>query len=208
MGRTYYLRVHSLLDISSDLHVVTTSRGTKILETGDLVGETDTTGAVNAAGHGSLDQRSQILVLDGTLADNLGETTAIRTVADGLILEITLSSLVANGAVEGMVSQKEFHDTLTGLLDEVGVGLDLHSRHDGEGARGDRLGGLFDLDQAHSAVSGDGETLVVTETGDVNTGLLASLNNGRSGLNLDSLAIHENLDLVLDGSRGAEVAGG
>jgi hypothetical protein len=203
-----YLRVHGLLNISSDLHVVTASRGTEILETGNLVGETDATGAVNATGHGGLDQRSQILVLDGTLANNLGETATIRTVTDGLILEITLSSLVANGAVKGMVGQKELHDSLTGLLDQGGVGFDLHSRHDGESTRGDGLGGLFDLNQAHSAVSGDGKTLVVTETGDVNASLLASLDNGRSSLDLDRLAIHENLDLVLDGSRGAEVAGG
>jgi hypothetical protein len=107
-----------------------------------------------------------------------------------------------------MVSQKELHDTLTGLLDQIGVGLDLHSRHDGESARGNGLGGLFNLNQAHSAVSGDGKTLVVTETRDVNASLITSLNNGRSSLDLVRLAIHENLNLVLDDSGGAEVAGG
>jgi hypothetical protein len=200
------LRVHGLLDVSSDLHVVSASRGTKILEASNFVGETDATGAVNAAGHGGLDQWSQILVLNSTLANNLGETTTVGTVADRLVLKITLASLVANGAVQRMVGQKELHDTLASLLDKLGIGLDLHSGHDRESAGGDGLGRLFNFNQAHSAVSGNGQTLVVTETGDVDTSLLTGLDDSRAGLDLDGLAINKDLDLVLCNSGGAELA--
>ena len=47
---------------------------------------------------------------------------------------------------------------------------------------------------------------MVTETGDVDTSLLTGLDDSRAGLDLDGLAINEDLDLVLGNSRGAELA--
>jgi hypothetical protein len=46
-----------------------------------------------------LDQRPDVLVLNGTLTLELVEASAVRPVSHRLVLEIALASLVANGAV-------------------------------------------------------------------------------------------------------------
>jgi hypothetical protein len=65
-------------------------------------------------------------------------------------LEITLSSLVANGAVEGVVGEKEFHDTLSGLVDQRRIGLHHHTGLYWPSTGGDRLRGTFDFDETHT----------------------------------------------------------
>jgi hypothetical protein len=65
-----------------------------------------------------LDKRTNVLVLDSTLALHLVEATTVAAVSHALVLKITLATLVANGAVQGVVGQQELHDTLTGLVDE------------------------------------------------------------------------------------------
>ena len=76
-------------------------------------------------------------------------------------------TLIANGTIQRVVDQQEFHDALPGLAGEVGVGLDLPSVHDGHGAGGHGLGALLHLHQTHAAVAGDGETVVVAEAGNL-----------------------------------------
>jgi hypothetical protein len=112
---------------------------------------------VDASVHRRLDQGSNVLVLNSTLAANFVESATVGAVSHGLILEITFTSLVANRAVKRVVGEQEFHDTLTGLVGDGRVGLDDHARLHWPCTRGDGLGGLFDLDQAHSAVSGNHE---------------------------------------------------
>ena len=92
--------------------------------------------------------------------------------------------------VEGMVCEEELHDSLACLLGDRCVGLDLHAGCCGHGARGHRLGGLLDLNQAHAAVSSNGQTLVVTESWDLDPCSLASTNERRARLNRHLLAIH------------------
>lgn len=109
------------------------------------------------------------------------ETTAVGTVSHALVLQVTLATLVANGAVKRVVGQQELHDTLTGLVDEGRVRLDDHAGLNGPGARGDGLGGALDFDQAHTTVTGDHELLVVTVAGNSGAGLFAGLNQGGTG---------------------------
>ena len=71
------------------------------------------------------------------------------------------------------------------------------TRESGHGARGDRFGRFLDLDEAHAAVSGDGESAVVAEPRDVDAGDLAGLKNGHSFRDFHGVAIHEHLDGVL-----------
>ena len=74
----------------------------------DQLSEPDASGAVNAASHSRLDQRAELLVLDSALV--LLET-AIRVAVDlRNVLQVTFASLIANWAVERMVSQEELHD--------------------------------------------------------------------------------------------------
>lgn len=128
-----------------------------------------------------LDQGSNVLVLNSTLSAQLVEATSVGTVSHALILQVALATLVADGAVEGVVGEQELHDALAGLVNERGVGLDDHAGLDGPGARGDGLGCSLDLDQTHTTIAGNHELLVVAVAGDSGAGLLAGLNEGGSG---------------------------
>lgn len=128
-----------------------------------------------------LDERTNVLVLDGTLATKLVEATTVSTVSHALVLEIALATLIANRAIQRVVGEQEFHDTLTGLVDEGGVGLDDHTGLDGPCARGDGLGGALDFDETHTTVTGDHELLVVAVAGDGGAGLFAGLDEGGAG---------------------------
>lgn len=128
-----------------------------------------------------LDQWANVLVLNRTLATQLVEASSVGTVSHRLILQIALATLVADGAVERVVGEQELHDTLTGLVNEWRVGLDDHAGLDGPGARGDGLGGALDFDEAHTAVSGDHELLVIAVAGDGRAGLFTGLDERGSG---------------------------
>jgi hypothetical protein len=82
---------------------------------------------VNATVHGGLDERSDVLVLNRTLSGNLVETSTVRSVSHRLVLKVTLSSLVANRAVQRVVCQQKLHNSLPGLVNERRVGLYNHT---------------------------------------------------------------------------------
>lgn len=64
---------------------------------------------MDASGHGSLDEWADVLVLYGSLV--LSHSALLISINLGNILQIALTALIANWAVEWMVSQKELHDT-------------------------------------------------------------------------------------------------
>lgn len=146
-----------------------------------------------------LDKRTNVLVLDGTLATKLVETTTVGAVSHALVLEITLATLVANGAVERVIGQQELHDTLTGLVNEGRVGLDDHTGLDGPCARGNGLGGALDLDETHTTVTGDHELLVVAVAGDGGAGLFAGLDEGGAGCE-ERVRRGDSTEVVVSGS--------
>lgn len=127
-----------------------------------------------------LDQRSNILVLNSTLSARLVEAASVRTISHALILQVTLATLVANGAVQWVIGQQELHDAFTGLVGQRAVCLDHHAGLNRPRAGCHGLGGALDLDQAHSAVSGNHEFLVVAVAGDGGAGLFAGLDQGRA----------------------------
>jgi hypothetical protein len=128
-----------------------------------------------------LDQWSNVLILNRTLSPKLVEAAAVGTVSHGLILEIALTSLVANRAVQRVVGKQKLHDTLTRLVNERRIGLDNHAGLYGPCARGDRLRSPLHLNQAHTATSSNHQLLVVAVSGDGNSGLVAGLDEGRAG---------------------------
>lgn len=128
-----------------------------------------------------LDQWANVLVLHRTLSFELVEAAAVGTVSHGLILEIALASLVANGAVQRVVGEQELHDALTRLVDERRVGLDDHAGLYRPCARGDWLRSPLHFDQAHTATSSNHQLLVVAVSRDGNSGLVAGLDEGRAG---------------------------
>jgi len=101
-----------------------------------------------------------------------------------LVLQVAFAALIADRAVERMVDEEELHHPFARLLDHRRVGEDFRRLAVRAGAQvahahGAGGGGLrraaLDLDQAHSAVAGDRQTLVETETGNLRTGLFRRL---------------------------------
>jgi hypothetical protein len=173
-----------------------------------------------------LDQRANVLVLNGTLALQLVETSSVCTVSHALILQITLATLVANGAVKRVVCQQELHHALARLVNLWAVRLNHHAGLDRPRARSHRLGCALDFNQTHSAVSSNHKLLVVTVAGDGRAGLFTGLDERGAGctigLALDLprrsaasvvhtldghlLAINGELDLGGESRTGGEVA--
>ena len=125
------------------------------------------------------------------------ESPSVRTISHALILQITLATLVANGAVQWVVGQQEFHDTFSCLVCERAVCLDHHSGLYGPGTRGHWLGRALDLDQAHSAVSGNHELLVVAVSWDRDAGFLACLDERGSSCPNTSISARISLGYIV-----------
>lgn len=173
-----------------------------------------------------LDQRANVLVLNGTLALQLVETSSVCTVSHALILQITLATLVANGAVKRVVCQQELHHALARLVNLWAVRLDHHTGLHRPRARSYGLGCTLNFNQTHSAVSGNHKLLVVAVAGDGRAGLFTGLDERGAGctigLALDLrcrgiarvvhtldghlLAINGELDLGGESRTGGEVA--
>src|SRR5207244_10504998 len=122
----------------------------ELLDTGDLLGEADAARAVDAARHVGGDEGTEILVRHRALALVVARDVAAE--ADGEILQLALSALVADRTVERMIDEQELH---RGALRADGAWRfreELHSlRHRGRAGR-ERLRRLLHLDQAHAAV--------------------------------------------------------
>ena len=84
-----------------------------------------------------------------------------------------------------MVDQQELHHALPSLPGEVGLGLDLPAVHHRHGTGGHGLGGLLHLDQTHPAVASDGETVVITEPGDLHSDQSSGLEDCGARVNKD-----------------------
>src|SRR5690606_33704418 len=134
----------------------------------------------DAARHERLDRWAHVLFFDRALV--LAVARTVTAVADSLILKIALAALVADRAVQRVVDEQELHHPFAGLLDHRRVSEDLLTFGGRQGARSLRLrrSGLH-LDQAHPAVAGDGQALVVAETRDLVPGALGDLKHGHAG---------------------------
>ena len=66
----------------------------------------------------------------------------------------------------------------------------------GHGARGDGFGRFLDLDEAHAAVSGDGEATVVAESRDIDAGDFAGLKDRHALWDFHGVPIDEHFDRV------------
>ena len=91
----------------------------------DLVTEPDTAGADDTAIAPNVDGRTELLGVANVFI--LNESTAIRAVLVGMVLEDALAGLVADGAVEGVVDQLELHDRIACIDCFFAIGLNLKS---------------------------------------------------------------------------------
>jgi len=90
-----------LLDVGADLAVAAAPRHAHVLHARHLGGEAHAAGAVDAARHHRLDQGAQVLVLHRAL--HLAEAAAVAAKHHRLVLQVALTALIADGAVQRVV---------------------------------------------------------------------------------------------------------
>jgi len=103
------------------------------------------------------------------------ESSSIRTVSHALILQVTFSTLVADGTIERVVGEQELHDTFSCFVNEWGIRLDSHAGLHRPSAGGNRLWRSLDFDKTHTAVTGDHKLFMVAVSRDGGAGFFASL---------------------------------
>src|SRR6185312_10067330 len=154
---------------------------------GDIGQESDAARAVDAPRHRGCDQRAEILFLHRALGFLVA--AAVEAVSHRLILQIALAALIADWTIERMIDQQEFHHAVARLFGALALRMDYHAIGNRLGAGRDRFRRLFLLDQAHAAIAGDGEALVVAEMRNLDAELLRRLKHGGVRRNLDLAAV-------------------
>ena len=146
------------------------------------------------------DQRTEVQILGRALG--FAVAREIDAIGHRLILQVAFTALIADRAIQRVVDEQEFHHPFAGLLDHRGIGL--HNRRLAFGAgpqvthlHGAGSGGLGrpadDFHKTHPAVARDRQTFVVAETGNFDPRLLARLDQGHRALDLDFLAVDDDL---------------
>jgi hypothetical protein len=192
--RIYALQVRGqrLVQIAGDLAVFAPPRLAHLADARDLGGKAHAAGAGNAACHVGFDQRTKVQLLGGALW--LSIPAEVHAVSHCLILQIAFAALVADRAIQRMVDKQELHHPFAGLLDHRRVGADFRRRAIRTGAQildlhragCGRLGrAAHDLDQAHPAIAGDRQPLVIAEARNLDPGQFAGLDQGQVGVDRD-----------------------
>lgn len=184
-----------LLNIGGDLIDLSSTNLTESEFTSNLLSESDASSTMDTSGHSSLDEWADVLVLNGSLI--LSHSALFVSINLGDILQIALTALIANWAIEWVVSQKEFHDTASSDPGLLGSGDDFQIWSNLSGAGCQWLWRALNLDEAHSAVSSHREALVIAKSGNFNSSLSAGLINGVGGIDRDWLAINVDIELLV-----------
>ena len=150
-----------------------------IFNTGNFRRETDASRAMDTAGHDRFDQRTHVFFFYGALV--LAITATGMTKPHSLVLQVTLATLIANRTIQRVVDQEELHHAFAPFSGHFGISEDFHIFACRQRTACGRLrrSGLH-LNQAHTAIAGNRETVVIAEARDFLSGRLASLQDGRS----------------------------
>ena len=176
---TRQLRLHGMLQIRRDLHILAAPDHADILDAGHFLGKAHAAGAVDAAGHHRLDDGAHIFLGHRALV----KLEAAHTLAIGhrLVLQIALTALIADRAIERMVDQQEFHHAFAGVLHHLAVGADFLAVGGGQCATCLRFWRpRLHFDQAHAAIAGDRQPLMIAEPRDFLTTKLTRLQHGHA----------------------------
>ena len=131
-------------------------------------------------------------------------------------LELAFAGLIANRAIKRMIDQKELHDALAGLFNQIAGGPDPHVLSNRIGARNDRTGHPVDflitivtingglsrsragwhphLHKAHAAVSGRGKFGVIAIVRNLFAHELGRFDHPCSPWNLQPFAVDLHID--------------
>lgn len=149
---------------------------------------------MNAAIHVCNNQRTNVLILNSSLVFIVSPCSI--SIKMGVVLQITLSSLITNWTVERVIGQQKLHNSTASESRNFRIRPDFHSRSNLRAAGGDRFGGFLDFDETHPAVSCDLETFVVAEARDLNAVLFGCLEDGEIVIHLVGLVVDEDFDLL------------
>jgi hypothetical protein len=173
------------------------------MKSSNFLAKTNAASTVNASIHMSDYQRPDIFILYGSL--ELVVSTFLISVKMGVVLQIALTSLVADRTVERVIGEQKLHDSSSSVPGGLGVCVDFHGWGDLRTAGSHRFGRLFNFNEAHPAVAGDFETLMVAESRNIDVIFLGSLEDGEVVIDLVGLVVDEYLYLLgRKGSVGLE----
>lgn len=81
---------------------------------------------MDTSSHYRLNQRPDVFIFDCALPRKIiiGESRPIRPERHRLILQVTLTALIANRTIQRMIHQQKFHNTLACFLRQSRVSLD------------------------------------------------------------------------------------
>ena len=111
------------------------------------------------------------------------------TVANGQVLQLALTTLVTDRAIQRVVNEQKLHHGLLCLDGFISLGVNHHALRYGRGTRGHRFGCLFNVHQAHTAVGRDREFLVVAKMRDVGAGFFGGMHHHTPLGNLNLFAV-------------------
>ena len=176
-------------DEGHDFRVLAAPHHAEFHHAGDLLAEAHAAGAVDAAAHlFHRDQRADALVEYHALLFLVAR--GARSVAHREVLQLAFAALVANRAVERVVDQQEFHHRLLRGPGVLGFGKHLHAVGDRRGAGRQGLGRLLHLHQAHAAIGGDRELLVIAEVRNGDAERVGRVHHRGAALHLDLPAVY------------------
>ncbi len=188
------------LEICGNLHIFAAAGGAEIGHARNLRRKTHTTRALNAARHDRFNERAHVFVFDSALV--LVETVE-RGAAIGhrLILQIAFATLIADGAIERMIDEQEFHHAFARLFHERRVRVDLGGRAVLVGeyvphlqrTRRLRLRRADPFDKTHTAIARDRQAFVIAEARDFRARKLAGLQQRDVIVRFDFLAVDNEL---------------
>ena len=191
--------VDVLLDVGRDHNVLAAQSSTELWLALDLLAETHTARAVDAARHVCRHERSDVFVFDNALAVVVPRNVA--AVAHRQVLQFAFAALVADRAVERMVDEQELHRRFLRGDGARRLGEDLHALGNRLGTGRDRLGRALDINETHATVGGHAEFLVVAESRHVGADRVGHLDEHLAWSRFDRLAVDFNVDDVVSHKR-------
>ena len=192
------LGTHRGFEIGRDLHILAATDRTHVARARHFRREPHAARAMNAAVHRGFDQHADIFIFDRALV--FGIARRIDAEGNRLILQIAFAALIADRAIERMIDEQKLHHAFARLFHHRRFG-----KHDGRltiragaqiahchGTGGRRLWrAALHLDEAHAAIAGDRQTLVVAKARNLDASCLAGLQQRIFRRNVD-------LDIVDD----------
>ena len=170
------LGVNGLTQEGFDFGVLAAVGHAQLHDARNFLPEAHAAGAMDTAAHLlHADQRSDIF--DRHHAFLFGIARTGTAVAHGQILQLALATLITNRAIQRVIDQQELHHRFLGFDGLVGLGVHDHALRHRSGAGGHGLRSFFYVNQAHAAIGGDAELLVVAEVGDVGARLLGRMHD-------------------------------